>query len=317
MISEFSARTPQCRGSLLCGGGAEEGFLTHHAGEGILTLYDSAKYKKQIPVFIVTAFFVFGLIIGSFLNAVLWRMKEGMSLGGRSMCPSCRATISWYDNIPLLSYLFLGGKCRACRAVISVRYPLVEATTGILFALLGSAFFSMGRVDSWVETVFFLGVASILLLIFFFDLETMEIPNILLWIGIGWTLPFLLILDTVRFQPGISVWSLSLHSGMVAGLVGFLPLFLMAALSRETWMGMGDGFLAFLLGLVVGWPAIVPALVMAFGLGAGFGLILIALKKKGMRSQIPLGPFLIAGALLALLLPVWIPGVFDRFLWYW
>lgn len=268
-------------------------------------------------MFLFLAFFGFGLIIGSFLNAVLWRMKEGMGLGGRSMCPSCRATIRWYDNIPLVSYALLGGKCRSCRVSIPVRYPVVEATTGVLFALLGAAFFSAGRVETWVETVFLLGVTGILLLIFFSDLETMEIPNIFLWIGIGWTLPFLLILDTIRFQPGISVWSLSLHSGIVAGLVGFLPLFLLAALSRETWMGMGDGFLAFFLGLVVGWPAIVPALVMAFGLGAGFGLVLIALKQKGMQSQIPLGPFLIAGAFLALLLPVWIPGIFDRFLWYW
>lgn len=265
---------------------------------------------------IVVSFLGFGLIIGSFLNAVLWRMREGMSLGGRSVCPSCRAKISWYDNVPILSFLFLRGKCRACRGKISWRYPAVECSTGLLFALLGNEFFVWWDVSSWVLVALYSFSAAILTLIFLHDFETMEIPNILLWIGIGSALPLLLILDALGFHLGVSLWSLSLHSGILAGLVGFLPLFLLAALSRERWMGMGDGFLAFYLGLVVGWPNIFCALVLAFGMGAFVGLILIALKKKGMQSQIPLGPFLILGAFLALFLPRWFPGIFDSFLWY-
>lgn len=268
-------------------------------------------------MFITVYFFIFGLIIGSFLNAVLWRMREGMGLGGRSMCPLCRGKIAWYDNIPLLSFLILCGKCRSCKGNISWRYPLVEGVTGVLFALLGSAFFEWWDASSWVLTVFYVVSASVIVLIFLSDLETMEIPNILLWVGIGWALPMLLVLDALRSVPNTSIWSLSLHSGVLAGLVAFLPLFLMAALSKEKWMGMGDGFLAFFLGLVVGWPSILLALVVAFGMGAFVGVMLIAFGKKGMQSQVPLGPFLILGALFMLFMPHWFPNSVQMFFWYW
>lgn len=268
-------------------------------------------------MFIFIAFSVFGLIIGSFLNAVSWRMKEGIGLGGRSMCPACRGKIVWYDNIPLLSFLLLGGKCRSCKMKISCRYPLVEGATGVLFALLGSTFFSWWNVPSWALTVFYLVSASVLVLIFLFDLESMEIPNILLWIGVGWALPMLLVLDAFAPLPQTSIWSLHLYSGVLAGLIAFLPLFLMAAISREKWMGMGDGFLAFFLGLVVGWPHMMLALILAFGMGAFVGVLLIAFGKKGMQSQVPLGPFLILGAFLALLLPEWFPVAFSALFWYW
>lgn len=262
------------------------------------------------------SFLGFGLIVGSFLNVVLWRIKEGMTLGGRSMCPACRGRIAWYDNIPLLSFALLGGKCRSCGGGISPRYPAVEFSTGVLFVLIGRMFFSVWNVESWVLTAFYLVAASLLILIFLFDIETMEIPNILLWIGVGWSLPMLLLLDVFRFNPGMSIWSLSLHSGILAGCVGFLPLFLIASISREKWMGMGDGFLAFFLGLVVGWPNILSALLLAFGLGALTGIFLIALKKKEMQSQVPLGPFLIVGAFLSIFLPEWFPRLFEIFFWY-
>lgn len=263
------------------------------------------------------SFFELGLIVGSFLNAAYWRMQEGISFGGRSMCPRCRERISWYDNIPLLSFALLGGKCRSCRAPISRRYPIVECGTGIVFLLLGEAFFSVWDTSSWILTAFLLFSASVLILIFVFDLESMEIPNILLWIGTGAAFVFLLALDATRFSPGASVWSLALHSGLLGALIGFVPLFLLASLSREKWMGMGDGFLAFFLGLIVGFPAVLFSLTLAFFLGALVGISLIALKKKDLQSQVPLGPFLIVGAFLALLLPRWFPGIFEMFPWYW
>lgn len=262
-------------------------------------------------------FFIFGLLIGSFLNAVLWRMRERIGLGGRSMCPQCRAKIAWYDNVPILSFVFLRGKCRSCRAKISWRYPMVEGMTGLLFAVLGMTFFSLEDVFSWMLTVFYLVSASVLVLIFLFDLDSMEIPNVLLWIGVGWSLPMLLVVNAISFFPGVSIWSLHLYSGVLAGLIAFLPLFLMAALSGERWMGMGDGFLAFFLGLVVGWPHMMLALVLAFGMGAVVGILLIVFGKKGMKSQVPLGPFLILGAFLALVLPAWFPVVSNAFFWYW
>lgn len=262
-------------------------------------------------------FFVFGLIIGSFLNAVSWRMREGIGLGGRSMCPACRKKIVWYDNIPLVSFFFLLGKCRSCRKRISWKYPIVEGLTGIVFVTLGMTFFSLGSVTSWILTAFYLVSASILILVFLADFETMEIPNILLWSGVGWSLPMLLLLDSFESFPRVSIWELHLYSGVFAGLVAFLPLFLLAALSRERWMGLGDGFLAFFLGLVVGWPHIILALFLAFGMGAIVGVALIVCKKKEMQSRMPLGPFLILGAFLALMIPEWFPSAFGMLFWYW
>ena len=273
--------------------------------------------NNNTAVFILLFFFLFGLIIGSFLNAVLWRMREGIGLGGRSMCPLCRGGIAWYDNVPLFSFLVLGGKCRSCKGKISWRYPLVEGMTGTIFALLGNAFFVWWDVSSWVLTAFYVVSASVLVLIFFFFLEMMEMPNILLWIGVGWALPMLFVLDALYSASNVSMWSFHLHSGVLAGLVAFLPLFLMAALSREKWIGMGDGFLAFFLGLIVGWPYILLALILAFGMGAFVGVLLIAFRKKGMQSQVPLGPFLVLGALLALFVPHWFPTIADEFFWYW
>lgn len=234
------------------------------------------------------------------------------------MCPSCRRKIAWYDNIPLISFLILFGRCRQCRQPISWRYPMVEFLTTVLFVAFGSTFFSLWNIQSWLLVAFYLVLVSILLLIFFYDLETMEIPNILLWIGVGFSLPMLLVMDSFSFLPVASPWSLRLYQGVFAGLVGFLPLFLMAAISRERWMGMGDGFLAFLIGLMVGWSNMILALLFAFSGGAIIGLILISLKRKDLQSRIPLGPFLVFGAILSILVPENFPGLLVVFpWWYW
>ncbi len=271
-------------------------------------------FLKIDRVFLCVSFFIFGLIVGSFLNAVAWRLREGMSLGGRSMCPKCRAMIVWYDNIPLFSYIILGGKCRSCHTTISRTYPIIEGVTGILFALFGVTFFVSQDVGTWMVTGFYLVAVAILTLIFMHDLETMEIPDILLWVGVGWSLVMLLVLDAYAFEPSVSIWSLRLYSGIVAGLAGFFPLFLISALSQEKWMGMGDGFLAFFIGLVTGWPTVLYALTMGFCLGSMIGIFLVVFRRKHMRSQLPLGPFLVTGAILAILLSAWFPfGVFQFF----
>lgn len=261
-------------------------------------------------------FFIFGLIIGSFLNAVLWRVKEEMTLWGRSMCPSCQSGIAWYDNIPVVSFFVLGARCRTCRTPISWRYPIVELSTAILFAFFGASFFRWGDMFSLFQTGFYLVSVSIFILIFLYDLETLEIPNIFLWVGVGWALPMLLLLDGLRFSGGNDPSLPLLHSGILGAIVGFTPLFLLAFVSKERWMGMGDGFLAFFLGLVVGWPGILVSLFLAFMLGAGVGMVLIVLGKKHMQSHVPFGPFLIAGALLFFLVSEEFPGMSELF-WWW
>jgi leader peptidase (prepilin peptidase)/N-methyltransferase len=246
-------------------------------------------------------FFIFGLIIGSFLNVVVCRLNLAESLLGRSHCPKCRGLIHWYDNIPLLSFVLLNAECRNCREKISWQYPLVELASGIIFMAVGLVFFGEGNLNNWVEIIFYLGFFSALLVIFVFDLEHLEIPMPVLWLALVWSLVFLLILDWLNFQSGMDIFSSRIFSGNLAGILAFSFFFILAFGSREKWMGMGDAYLALLIGLGLGLDKILPALMLAFFLGSFCGIALIVVKKKTLKSQIPFGPFLVSGAIITVL----------------
>lgn len=254
-------------------------------------------------------FFLLGLVIGSFLNVVVYRLELAESLLGRSHCPNCQKQIRWYDNIPLLSFVLLRAQCRDCEGKISWQYPLVEFFTGVVFALVGYAFFLPWSFLSWGETAFYLAIFSVMLVIFLYDFKFMEIPMLVLWIGAGATVGYYLVFDYLNFQPQMGISDLRLFSGILAGGGAYLAFFLLSALSKEKWMGMGDAYLALLIGLVARWPGIVFALLLSFTIGAIFGIILIALKKKTLQSQIPFGPFMVLGCFLAILLPFVFPSV--------
>jgi len=257
----------------------------------------------------ILIFFLFGLIIGSFLNVVVYRLEIAESLMGRSHCPKCQKQIRWYDNIPLLSFLILGARCRDCEEKISWQYPAVEFLTGVTFALVGAAFFSSWNFQAWGETAFHLALFSVLLVIFLYDFKFMEIPMLVLWIGVAAALGYYLVFDWLNFNPQMGLLSLRLFSGLLAGGLAWLAFFLLSALSREKWMGMGDAYLALLIGLVARTPLTLWALLFAFTIGALFGIILIALKKKTLQSQVPFGPFMVLGCFLAVLLPLLVPTV--------
>ena len=251
-----------------------------------------------------TIFFVLGLLLGSFLNVVVIRLEGGVSLGGRSKCVACNHVIPWHDNIPLLSFLLLRGRCRFCHKRLSWQYPGGEFATALLFALFGLRFFSGEDVFSWGETVWVLGVVFISLAVAFYDARTMEIPLSLVGIGVVWTLFFLLWADLVRFVPSphFSLWNDTLlYRSLVAALGGFFFFFFLWAFSRGKWMGEGDAYVAFFLGLVLGWPLLWSALLLAFLLGSLYGVALIGVKKLHLKSQIPFGPFLLASLLMTLL----------------
>jgi len=248
----------------------------------------------------ILIFFVLGLIIGSFLNVVIFRLDSVASLLGRSHCRHCQTQIAWYDNIPFFSFLLLRGRCRDCEKQISWQYPAVEVGTGLMFALVGQIYFDAASASSWVMTGYFLGVVSALVVIFVYDLKFMEIPGLVLWPAIGWVVAFNLFFDWEKAGFGNNILNSMTFSGTLGAFAGFLFFFLLVAVSKEKWMGMGDAQLAILLGLLLGWPKILLGLMLAFALGAIIGLILIALKKKKMQSQIPFAPFLIVGTLIAL-----------------
>jgi prepilin signal peptidase PulO-like enzyme (type II secretory pathway) len=243
----------------------------------------------------IIIFFILGLILGSFLNVVVFRLNLAETLLGRSHCPHCKAKIRWHDNVPILSFIFLGAKCRDCAGKISWQYPMVEIFTGIVFAFIGSYFFSIVDMKTWIETLFFLGAFSMLIVIAMYDLKYMEIPMLVLWSAVIWTIIFSLILDWINFSPIIGLINLKIFSGILAGIAAFLFFFLLSYLSKEKLMGMGDAYLGLLTGLVVGWPQIIFALMLSFFFGSISGIFLILKKKKTMKSQIPFAPFLVLG----------------------
>ncbi|MDO8240731.1 MAG: prepilin peptidase [Candidatus Moranbacteria bacterium] len=267
----------------------------------------------------ILIFFVLGLIVGSFLNVVVYRLNLAESfVTGRSHCTHCKATIAWYDNIPVISFILLKFRCRNCKTKISWQYPLVEIFTGLLFAVIGYKFFDVIDVSTWASTVYYLGIVSFLMVIFVYDFLYMEIPGLALWPAIGFAIVFNLFFDwattgltgSVGGQGGIGVLDSLVYSGTLGAVVAFAFFFAMVAISKEKWMGMGDAYLVILLGLILGWPNILLALMLAFSLGAIFGIILIALKQKKMSSQIPFAPFLVLGSLIAMF---WYQPIVD---WY-
>jgi prepilin signal peptidase PulO-like enzyme (type II secretory pathway) len=258
---------------------------------------------------ITVIFLVLGLIIGSFLNVVIYRLDMAETLMGRSHCRHCKTQISWYDNIPFFSFLLLRARCRKCEKKISWQYPIVEAATGIVFAIIAWKFFVLLDTQSWFLTGYYLIAFSALIVIFVYDLLHMEIPMVVLWSGIFFAILCNLILDWNLLQANILLDSHT-YAGTLGAFIAFVFFYLLSTFSHEKWMGMGDVFLVILLGLIVGWPKIILALFLAFFIGAIYGIVLIVLKLKKLNSQVPFAPFLIGGTFIALL---WFEGITT---WY-
>jgi leader peptidase (prepilin peptidase)/N-methyltransferase len=256
--------------------------------------------------------FFFGLCVGSFLNVVICRLDSRESiLFNRSHCPKCGRTLQWHDLIPLLSFFLLKRKCRYCGKKISWQYPLVEMTTALSFLLIFNFQFSIfNQVSSFKfqvsELVYYFLVVSSLIIISAYDLKHYLIPDEIIYPAI--TISLIVNLLKGFYCHNLLITSYQLLIALLAGAGFFLLLFLV---SKGKWMGLGDVKLAAFLGLLLGWPSILLALSISFFLGAVVGLILILLKKKKMSSQIPFGPFLSAGALIALFWGSWILS------WYW
>jgi len=231
---------------------------------------------------------IFGCCVGSFLNVLIYRLPRGLPFAtGRSFCPKCRKKISWFDNIPLLSFFLLKGRCRHCHSPISWRYPVVELTTGILFLL------------SYLSHLSFLSylLFSGLIVVFFIDLEHQIIPDEVL-------LP-LIILFFIRdvteiFASPLNTYFLILNT-FASGVGAFLFMFLIYLITKGKGMGFGDVKLAFLMGLVLGYPKIVVAFYLAFLTGALFGIILILARKATLKQRIAFGPFLTFSSIISLL----------------
>ncbi|KKP79987.1 MAG: hypothetical protein A2271_01055 [Candidatus Moranbacteria bacterium RIFOXYA12_FULL_35_19] len=253
-------------------------------------------------------FFIFGLIFGSFLNVLVYRLHTAEELFlSRSKCPHCQKPIRWYDNIPVISFVLLKFRCRDCQEKISWQYPIVEIFTGVIFALVGWKFFVLIDTASWASTAYYLFIASALVTILVYDFLYLEIPMIVLWTGIFVAIAYGLYADWItiygNYGSEASIVEASLpaiYSGVLAGFLAFVFFFILSAGSREKWMGMGDAYLVIFLGLILGWPEILLALFLAFAIGALYGIIMLVLKKKKMKSQVPFAPFLVLGTFSAI-----------------
>ncbi len=233
--------------------------------------------------------FLFGLCIGSFLNCVIYRLEKKKKLTGRSYCPHCRHKLIWRDLIPVFSFIFFRRKCRYCKKSISIQYPLVELATGLLFLLIFNQY-------NFINLCFLLAISSFIIIIFAYDLRHYIIPDKILFPAIAITFLYRLFenfaIGNLAFIPLLNYfWAALIASGF------FLFIFL---ISKGRWMGFGDVKLAVLMGFILGLPDVLAALFLAFLFGAIISIILMVLGKKGLKSEIPFGPFLITGTFIAM-----------------
>ena len=274
----------------------------------------------------VLIFLIFGLIIGSFLGASNYRLKTAEDIVfKRSHCPMCKHDIRWYDNVPLLSFIILHGRCRDCRKYISWEYPLIELMTGALFAgvalkffgasLLGISGIAFGTVgtNTVIDMGFFLFAVCYLVLIFWHDYDFMLISDAVVFPAMIVTF-FYQIWKYVQSPFSIADFHSPLTSALIAALGAALFFFFLIWVSKGKWIGGGDVKLGFLAGLIVGWPKILFVFFLTYLIGSVVSLTLIALKKKTWKSQIPFGPFMVAAIIFVLFFSDQIQFLANRYL---
>jgi leader peptidase (prepilin peptidase)/N-methyltransferase len=266
----------------------------------------------------VLALGALGGIVGSFLNVVIYRVPAGRSIvSPASACGSCGHEVRWYDNVPVLSWLVLRGRCRDCASPISVRYPLVELGAAVFFAIVAWRFASAAiAVDGgaaaagWIELAAFLYLAAISIALAAIDLDTQRLPNVI--VLPAYAVAAAAFLASAALGDG---WS---HlAGAAIGAVALFVVYAIPAFLRPGAMGMGDVKLAGVLGAFLGW---IGADAWAVGTIAGFligGLVGVGfiLAGRGRGARVPFGPWLLAGAWIGILagpeLATWYLGLFG------
>ena len=245
-----------------------------------------------MTAFVAVCSALIGLMVGSFLNVVIHRVPAGESVvSPRSRCPGCGTQLAERDNIPVVSWLLLKGRCRTCGMEISMRYPLIELLTAVVFALVGARFGA-----DWALPAFLLFAASLIALSAI-DLEHYRLPNAILLVTLYAGVPLLLLAAIAAHR-----WH-EFGQGVLGGIAA-LALLMAIHLVSPRGMGMGDVKLAGVLGLFLGFLSIgrvFLGLFLGFLLGSVIGIVLIATGVRTRKQHIPFGPFLAGGALLSVL----------------
>jgi leader peptidase (prepilin peptidase)/N-methyltransferase len=260
-------------------------------------------------------FFIIGAVFGSFLNVVIHRLPAGESIVfPNSACPKCKAKIKGYDNIPLLSWLILGGKCRNCRNPISARYPAVELLTALVFVLF------FWRFDLTPVLPVYLVFATAIIALIFIDAENMILPNAITYPGIVFSFAVRLIFplffgaayfSDLKYWPltsitGWPVWAVSLAGAVLGALVGGGSLWLVGKLWKVLRgidaMGLGDVKMMFAVGALLGWRLTLLTIFLGAMTGALAGIgLMIAKRERNLQTLIPFGIFLGIGSMISLL----------------
>lgn len=236
-----------------------------------------------------------GLATGSFLNVVIYRLHvKGNFLKGRSYCPRCKHPLGLLDLFPILSFIFLKGKCRYCQKPISWQYPLVEAMTAIIYLLLYLKF-SLGP-----EFFVYLVYSAILIIIFVYDFRYYLILDKV-------TLPAIVL----AFLGSLFILKNPLASLVWASLAGGAFFLVQLIISKGKWIGGGDIRMAVLMGAMLGYRGLIMALILAYFVGALVGIFLVLFKKKKWGSEIPFGTFLSLATLVVIFYGK------EIFNWYW
>jgi leader peptidase (prepilin peptidase)/N-methyltransferase len=235
------------------------------------------------PILIIT--FILGACIGSFLNVCIYRIPESRSIvSPGSACPNCNTEIKFYDNIPIISWLLLLGKCRTCSEPISVRYPLVELLTGLL-ALASVIRFGVSA-DCFIYYIFICA----LVVITFIDLDLQIIPDIISLPGIP-----------LGFLASFLLTSVSFKDSLIGILIGGGSLFLVAwgyqLVTGKEGMGGGDIKLLAMIGAFIGWQGVCFTIFIASATGSLIGIVLMLFSQKDLKFAVPFGPFLSVGAI--------------------
>lgn len=230
-------------------------------------------------------FFIFGLIIGSFLNVVIFRIDDLKSIiNSRSHCQNCKKILKWYDLVPFISFVLLRAKCRYCGKPISWQYPLVELGTALIYAVLYLAF------GLSLATFFYIIIFSLLVVVFIYDLKTQMTPEAFVWAA-------LIISALGGWYFGDFGFLNMLYGGLIGGgILAFLVL-----VSKEKWMGSGDIKIGLILGFLTGFPVAIFGVFAAFLLGSIAGLIYMKVTNKTMKDTLPFAPFLILSTFISIL----------------
>jgi leader peptidase (prepilin peptidase)/N-methyltransferase len=236
--------------------------------------------------------FVFGTVVGSFLNVCIYRLPRGYSIvRPSSRCPACQSPIKAYDNIPLISFILLRGRCRHCGARISLRYPLVEFLNGLLYAVV------LWRYGPSAAGFFFMLYMSALIVITFVDIDFQIIPDII-------TIPGSIIglIAGLSFLPDSfnRISALGATQSILGLLLGF-GLYLFIAVLSKGGMGGGDIKMMAMVGAVTGWKGVLLTTFLGSLVGSIVGIGLMIIKKKGRKTKIPFGPFLALGCMVSIL----------------